>query len=106
MNTKSIVAEFRSLPTNQKVETVIAMKQIVKEELERNINDYRDKLNAVISDVAAAPESPIIVAEKKTRPVKYRDPETGETWSGAGRVANWIIEREKRGHRREEYLVR
>lgn len=36
---------------------------------------------------------------------KYRDPETGETWSGRGRMAKWLAARVAAGHSVEEYLV-
>lgn len=36
---------------------------------------------------------------------KYRDPETGETWSGRGRMATWLAERVKAGARLEDFLA-
>jgi DNA-binding protein H-NS len=36
---------------------------------------------------------------------KYRDPETGETWSGRGRVPRWLKAAERRGRKREEFAV-
>jgi DNA-binding protein H-NS len=36
---------------------------------------------------------------------KYRDPETGETWSGRGRPPRWLAAREAEGRRREEFAV-
>lgn len=36
---------------------------------------------------------------------KYRYPETGETWSGRGRMAGWLSERIKAGARLEDFLV-
>jgi DNA-binding protein H-NS len=38
-------------------------------------------------------------------PAKYRDPETGETWSGRGRPPRWLAAREAEGKRREEFAV-
>lgn len=38
-------------------------------------------------------------------PVRYRDKETGETWSGVGRVPLWIREKELRGYSRDLFLV-
>jgi hypothetical protein len=37
--------------------------------------------------------------------VKYRNPETGETWSGRGRMASWLAAKVKAGKRAEDYLV-
>ena len=37
--------------------------------------------------------------------VKYRDPATRETWSGRGRVPNWLKRKQEAGEDIEEYLV-
>jgi DNA-binding protein H-NS len=42
---------------------------------------------------------------KAARPVKYRNPETGEESTGVGRPARWLIEAEKAGRKREEFAV-
>ena len=51
-------------------------------------------------------------AEKTTRaqtraPVapKYRDPESGATWSGRGRAPRWITEAEAAGKKRDDFLI-
>jgi len=36
---------------------------------------------------------------------KYRDPRTGQTWSGRGAPARWITEHEKQGKKRDQFLV-
>lgn len=33
-------------------------------------------------------------------PPKYRNPETGQTWSGKGRAPNWLI-----GRNRDDFLI-
>ena len=37
--------------------------------------------------------------------VKYRDPETNETWSGRGRMANWLKRKQDAGEDIDKYLV-
>jgi DNA-binding protein H-NS len=37
---------------------------------------------------------------------KYRNPETGETWSGRGRVPRWLRRAEERGRGREEFTIK
>jgi DNA-binding protein H-NS len=37
--------------------------------------------------------------------VKYRNPKTGETWSGRGRPARWITELEAKGQKRDKFAV-
>jgi DNA-binding protein H-NS len=36
---------------------------------------------------------------------KYRDPKTSETWSGRGRMANWLKKKREAGEDIDEYLV-
>ena len=36
---------------------------------------------------------------------KYRHPKTGETWSGRGRTARWLAEEERKGRKRESFLI-
>jgi DNA-binding protein H-NS len=36
---------------------------------------------------------------------KYRDPETGATWSGRGYPAKWITDYEAQGRKREEFAT-
>jgi DNA-binding protein H-NS len=42
---------------------------------------------------------------KKVKPL-YRNPKSGETWSGRGRPARWIAAAEKAGHKRQEFLIK
>jgi DNA-binding protein H-NS len=37
---------------------------------------------------------------------KYRNPKTGDTWSGRGRPARWIADAEERGQSRERFLIK
>ena len=41
----------------------------------------------------------------KSSGAKYRNPKTGEIWSGRGRPARWITELEAKGHERQEFAV-
>ena len=47
-------------------------------------------------------------ATRKVRRVapKYRNPKTGETWSGRGSPARWLAEAERQGKSRERFLIR
>lgn len=42
---------------------------------------------------------------KKVAP-KYRDPATGETWSGRGKAPKWLAAYLKRGRKKESYLIK
>lgn len=36
---------------------------------------------------------------------KYRNPKTGDTWSGRGGVASWLAQEIKSGKKREDFLI-
>jgi hypothetical protein len=38
-------------------------------------------------------------------PIKYRDPGTGDTWTGRGRMARWLKVKQDAGEDVEKYLV-
>lgn len=39
-------------------------------------------------------------------PPKYRNPATGQTWSGRGRMPRWLSEAKERGHSRDDFLIK
>lgn len=44
-------------------------------------------------------------AAKKAVQIKYRHPDTGETWTGRGKSPRWILAAEAEGRKRDEFLV-
>lgn len=36
---------------------------------------------------------------------KYRNPETGDTWSGRGKAPRWLTHEESKGATREQFLI-
>jgi DNA-binding protein H-NS len=55
---------------------------------------------------AAAEQSKAAGVRQRAKPrIKFRNPQTGETWTGIGRTARWLAELEGKGHRREEFAV-
>src|SRR5688572_11556226 len=47
-------------------------------------------------------EKPAKRSKKGQVAVKYRDPKSGETWSGRGRMASWLAEKVKAGDKVEK----
>ena len=43
---------------------------------------------------------------KRVVPPKYRDPQSGATWSGRGLAPKWLAALEKKGRKREEFLIK
>ncbi|NGM87627.1 H-NS histone family protein [Parapusillimonas sp. SGNA-6] len=44
-------------------------------------------------------------AVKRTVPIKYRDPDTGATWTGRGKPPRWIAAAEAEGKSRNDFLI-
>lgn len=48
---------------------------------------------------------PPVARARKTAAVKYRDPDTGLTWTGQGRAPGWITAAEAAGGSRDQFLL-
>jgi DNA-binding protein H-NS len=85
-----------------------------------------DKLGVTVSDLGgSAPVTKVGGTKAKTQPgrknaakkparksrvskpvpVRYRDNETGNTWTGRGRPPVWLAERIQQGKTKEDYLI-
>jgi len=53
----------------------------------------------------AAPKAAKRGPKKGSAKIKYRDPKSGGTWSGRGRMARWLSEKVKAGENAEKYLA-
>ena len=58
--------------------------------------------NANVKAVKAAAPAPAVRAPV---PPKYRNPETGATWSGRGKPPRWISDAESEGKTRDSFLI-
>ena len=72
-----------------------AEKAAVIEEIRRMIVDYR-----IYPPELGFRQEPRKDTSRGSRPARYRDPETGATWSGAGRAPRWM-----EGKNREEFAI-
>jgi DNA-binding protein H-NS len=81
---------------------------ITLEDLGGNVKAARGRTPKLAK--AAKPAKP---AKDKAKPaktrkpvaVKYRNPETGETWTGRGQPSKWLKALEAAGRKREEFAV-
>lgn len=83
-----------------------ALQKQIDEAQEQEVAAAIEKVRAIISEYSLTPEQ--VFAQRKgkrgpkprTKPVKYRDPVSGATWSGMGREPLWI-----KGQSREQFLI-
>lgn len=46
-----------------------------------------------------------VSAPKRSVPPKYKNPETGATWTGRGKAPRWISDAETQGKSRDQFLI-
>ena len=46
-----------------------------------------------------------VLKRKGSVAAKYRDPKSGETWSGRGRMAGWLAAKVKAGEKADKFLI-
>lgn len=63
---------------------------------------------APASSKSASPKAPKAgkaASNKKPVAAKYRHPDSGATWTGRGKAPLWIVEAEKNGQARQQFLI-
>lgn len=79
----------------------------IEEARRREISDAVAQVKAIVAEYGLNPED--IFTKRRGRsglagtkvPPKYRDPETGKTWTGRGKAPRWLD-----GKDRDAYLIR
>ena len=101
------VRQVRSLMDELDVTVVEILASIGRLEPEAGASRLSGKPRAtrVEKGQARRRAAPVPYRDNPDAPVRYRDTATGETWSGTGRVPQWIHEFEKRGISRDQFLV-
>ena len=109
LTAKSVSVWFEAMPFDGQVALLDELQKIHNKVRQVQMNSLRRQLAALengSSNGHAEPEAP-----KKRQPkrsnvkVKYRDPKTGGTWSGRGRMATWLAEKVKAGEKADKYLA-
>jgi DNA-binding protein H-NS len=74
----------------------------------RQVKALMKKLGVSVADLADPPAGTSVIKRVKKGSqkvaVKYRDA-TGNTWTGRGKTPRWMVDAEKAGKKREEYLI-
>lgn len=95
---KDLMAQIEQLKTEAE--------ELRKSEISAGIAEIKakmDELGITIEDLAGA--------SRRTRKAsaavgaRYRDPQSGETWSGRGRSPRWLVDAEAAGKPRSEFLI-
>lgn len=107
---KSIETEIRKLQTRaqtlrekQRKPLIAAIVRQMKER-EISVQELAEALEKPARGTQTARRQGDAPAKRAIEP-KYRDPETGATWSGRGRTPRWILGAEQSGGSRESFRI-
>jgi DNA-binding protein H-NS len=97
------------MPTYQEYQEQIAKLQTLAEQARQNeLVDARRKVRELMeahnlspSDLAESNKKTTQVEKKGTVQAKYRDPNSGATWTGRGRAPLWL-----NGRNKEDFLIK
>jgi DNA-binding protein H-NS len=89
---------------------IIRYSEAQLEDLKHQLFIIAETQGVTIADLFGVRPPPLPKEEKKERKkrdvkIKYRNPETGDTWSGLGRPKKWLQTKLDEGHAIEEYAV-
>jgi DNA-binding protein H-NS len=94
------MATYRQL-TAQLEKLQKEMEQAREQEVTQAIADIKQKIAEYgITAEELGFSSKVRAARKAALPPKYRNPKTGETWSGRGRAPGWLA-----GKNRDKFLI-
>jgi DNA-binding protein H-NS len=108
LSEKSVLDWFSSLDFERQEALLGSLGDVHAEQRQKRIDALRNELSAL---EGAAPGRKAKRYPKRVQKrggnalVKYRDPKTGETWSGRGRMARWLADKVKAGEKPEKYLA-
>ena len=105
---KSVSVWFEAMPFDGQVALLNELQKIHSKVRQVQINALKRQLAALengSSNGHAEPSVPKRQPKKSNVKVKYRDPKTGGTCSGRGRMATWLAEKVKAGEKADKYLA-
>jgi len=104
------MAKAKQNLASMSVHALLKLKHDIGAMLNRRADSLKKELAALGADYREVGRI-AVYGKKKARKkmakvaAKYRDPKTGATWSGRGAPAGWISEYEKKGKKRDQFLI-
>jgi DNA-binding protein H-NS len=90
------------------MQALVKLREDVAATLGQKADALRKELAAIGSDYARVGRIAIYgrspLKGRKVAP-KYRDPKTGDTWSGRGARPRWLVARIKAGKKADDFLI-
>ncbi len=108
MTAKSVGAWFKTMLFDGQVAFLGELQEMHSKARLIQINTLKRQLAALENGSSNGHTEPKTARRKKKKSavkVKYRDPKTGGTWSGRGRMAMWLAEKIRAGEKADKYLA-
>ncbi len=92
------------------LQQIESLKKQAEEVRQREIAEVIKDIKAMMDEYGITPADlgfSVATRAGKTKTAavaKYRNPVSGETWSGKGRAPKWLLDAEANGQRREQFL--
>lgn len=122
MVSKKAIADVESIIEQMTLQELIALREGVAERIQTKQAEERDKF---VSEMQARAQqlgfdlgemfgraparqrrTSSGTGERASPAAKYRDPVSGETWSGRGRMATWLSHHIAAGKKKEDFLIK
>ena len=108
LTAKSVSVWFEAMPFDGQVALLDELQKAHNKVRQVQINSLKRQLAALengSSNGHGEPKAAKRQSKRSNVKVKYRDPKTGGTWSGRGRMATWLAEKIKAGEKADKYLA-
>ena len=108
LTAKSVSVWFEAMPFDGQVALLDELQKAHDKVRQVQINSLKRQLAALengSSNGHAEPKASKRQPKRSNVKAKYRDPKTGGTWSGRGRMATWLAEKVKAGEKADKYLT-
>lgn len=112
LSDKQVVAWFGELDFDRQASLLDSLSGMHQEAKSTRINELRRELAALENGNTNGTSKSTKSSKRKRNGkvklagVKYRDPATGDTWAGRGRMASWLAAKQKAGEKIAKYLVK
>ena len=96
---------------NETLEALLQQQKEIQQKINAQISAERnERIASIVADMAkyhiTAAELEKASRIKTPAPPRYRNPQTGATWSGHGKRPKWVLEAQAAGKSLEDFLIR
>jgi DNA-binding protein H-NS len=109
LTAKSVGVWFRAIPFDEQVAVLEELQKAHSTIRQTQIASLKRQLAALENGSSNGHAKPKAakrgLRRKSAVKAKYRDPKTGGTWSGRGRMATWLAQKVKAGEKADKYLT-